>query len=137
VNGKRIGERSPLRYNVIMVAINQTLSSDMQLQQIIERITASYMPEKIILFGSRAYGVPDAESDFDLLIIKETSEVPRERRYQVRKILWLLPLKAAGEPIVLTQTELTQRLGAGDSFLNKIIREGRILYERKRLAESS
>ena len=124
-----------MRYNSIMVAINQVPSHDIQLQQIIERITASYTPETIILFGSRAYGVPDADSDFDILIIKETSDVPRERRYQVRKILWLLPLKAAVEPIVLTQTELTQRLSAGDSFVNKIIREGRILYERKRLVE--
>jgi predicted nucleotidyltransferase len=120
-----------------MVAINQSSSDDTPLRQIVERLAASYTPEKIILFGSRAYGSPDADSDFDLLIIKETSDVPRERRYQVRKILWLLPLKAAVEPIVLTQTELTRRLGLGDSFINKIVREGRILYERKRLVEST
>ena len=126
-----------MRYNSIMVAINQISSGDIQLQQIIERIAASYTPEKIILFGSRAYGKPDADSDFDLLIIKETSDAPRERRYQVRKIIWRLPLKAAVEPIVLTQTELSQRLGAGDSFISKIIRDGRILYERKRLATAA
>jgi predicted nucleotidyltransferase len=114
-------------FQAAMVAINQSSSDDIQLGQIIERIAVSYMPEKIILFGSRAYGSPDADSDFDLLIIKETSDVPRERRYQVRKILWLLPLKAAVEPIVLTQAELMRRMGAGDSFINKIVREGRIL----------
>ncbi|MFA9393039.1 MAG: nucleotidyltransferase domain-containing protein [Prolixibacteraceae bacterium] len=34
------------------------------------------MPEKIILFGSYAYGQPNEESDIDLLIIKNISRLP-------------------------------------------------------------
>jgi predicted nucleotidyltransferase len=34
-----------------------------------EQIAARFQPEKIILFGSYAYGQPKAESDVDLLVV--------------------------------------------------------------------
>jgi predicted nucleotidyltransferase len=34
-----------------------------------EQIAAKFQPEKIILFGSYAYGQPKAESDVDLLVV--------------------------------------------------------------------
>lgn len=37
-------------------------------------LVAAYAPERIILFGSFAYGEPDEDSDIDLLIIKDTHE---------------------------------------------------------------
>lgn len=43
------------------------------LDEIVRRLVAEYQPEKIILFGSYAYGQPHADSDLDMLIIKETS----------------------------------------------------------------
>lgn len=45
-----------------------------ELNKIVKRVIDTYEPEKITLFGSYAYGKPDADSDLDLLIIKETSE---------------------------------------------------------------
>lgn len=44
------------------------------IQKIVQRLVAGYAPEKIVLFGSYAYGQPDADSDIDLLIIKATKE---------------------------------------------------------------
>ena len=43
---------------------------------ILEKIVAGYAPQKVILFGSYAYGEPDEDSDIDLLIIKDTNEPP-------------------------------------------------------------
>ena len=49
------------------------------LQQIIRRLIEGYQPQRIILFGSLAYGEPDEDSDIDLLVVKETTESPPER----------------------------------------------------------
>lgn len=45
-----------------------------EIDKIVRRVVDVYQPEKIILFGSYAYGNPDSDSDQDFLIIKETSE---------------------------------------------------------------
>ena len=41
-----------------------------QILEIAEKIKREYKPDKIILFGSYAYGNPDKDSDIDFLIIK-------------------------------------------------------------------
>ena len=43
-----------------------------EIETIVRQVVDAYRPEKIILFGSYAYGQPNADSDLDLLIIKET-----------------------------------------------------------------
>jgi len=45
-----------------MVALNE-------IQELTRRIAEEFHPEKIILFGSHAYGVPKEYSDVDLLVI--------------------------------------------------------------------
>lgn len=51
----------------IYQTINQII-----ITEIVERIISTSNPEKIILFGSYAYGSPDKDSDLDLLVIKRT-----------------------------------------------------------------
>ena len=48
--------------------------SEAQIQAVVQRIVDGYAPDQIILFGSYAYGVPTADSDLDLLIIKKDAE---------------------------------------------------------------
>lgn len=55
-------------------------------KKIIDQIK-SYNPEKIILFGSYAYGKPTEDSDVDLLVIKKTLLPFLERQIQVRSLL--------------------------------------------------
>ena len=43
---------------------------------IVERVN----PEKVILFGSYAYGTPSKESDIDILVILKDSSLPRYKR---------------------------------------------------------
>lgn len=96
--------------------------------EIVEKIVKEYLPEKIILFGSYAYGTPDRDSDIDLLIIKDTHERPIDRRVTVTRIVSdpkrLIPF----EPIVLTPGELNERLKAGDQFIKDILQRGEFLY---------
>jgi len=44
------------------------------IEDVLQKIVAEYSPQKIILFGSHAYGQPDENSDIDLLIIEEVLE---------------------------------------------------------------
>mgnify|MGYP004703880745 CR=1 FL=1 len=88
-------------------------------------------PEKIILFGSYAYGKPDEESDIDILIIKdiEPAEI-RNFRLDLKLKLWNL-IKSCNIPIdiiVDSQERINQRINDGDLFYKEIITKGSIIY---------
>ncbi|GAB3638482.1 hypothetical protein GCM10027422_40720 [Hymenobacter arcticus] len=60
-----------------------------QIQAVVRRIVEGYAPDRIILFGSYAYGEPTEHSDLDLLVVKDTDETPkRERQQQVKQLLY-------------------------------------------------
>ncbi len=100
------------------------------LQGIVRRLVESYQPQRIILFGSLAYGEPDEDSDIDLLVIKDTTESPLERRVRVRQLAADPQRRIPFSPLVLTPDELAQRLSLGDVFYHEIVRRGQVLYAR-------
>ena len=57
------------------------------IKQIAKKIANKYKPEKIILFGSYAYGKPRKDSDIDLLIIKKTKARHIDRAVKIREII--------------------------------------------------
>ncbi|MGQ0604935.1 MAG: nucleotidyltransferase domain-containing protein [Anaerolineales bacterium] len=114
-----------------MVVSTSVLSPQQQLNLIVQRIVDAYGPDQIILYGSYAYGDPGPDSDFDLLIIKETAEPPRDRRFAVRKAIWPLPTTISAEPLVVTEAELNHRLKIGDQFFQEIVNRGKSLYGRR------
>lgn len=92
-----------------------------------QRIKKEYQPEKIILFGSYAYGHPTKDSDIDLFIIKESNKRRIERSCEVRKII--RDIKGISvQPIVFTDEELSKRLAIGDEFVKEILGKGEVLY---------
>lgn len=97
--------------------------------EIATKIKENYSPEKIILFGSYAYGSPEKESDIDLLIIKETQDRVIDRMVQIYKIVDLRKIDLS--PFVVTPQELKQRIELGDHFFKEILLKGEVLYERK------
>lgn len=99
-----------------------------EIEKIVRQVVGAYQPEKIILFGSYAYGVPHKDSDIDLLIIKKTSQSFIDRLIQVRKILTDPNRSVPLETIVLTPEELSARLKIGDQFIQEIVRRGEVLY---------
>jgi predicted nucleotidyltransferase len=98
------------------------------IQGILEKLLVGYAPQKVVLFGSHAYGNPQPDSDIDLLIIKDTSERFLDRWITVRRILSdperMVPL----ETFVLTPDEVARRLNVGDQFLAEILEKGKVLY---------
>ena len=100
------------------------------INDIVDRLSVSYRPERIVLFGSFAYGQPTKDSDIDLLIIKETGERPIDRRVAVRRLAHDPRRRIPFSPLVLTPQEVRQRLDAGDPFIRDILTRGETLYAR-------
>lgn len=100
-----------------------------KIEEIKDKIVKEYQPEKIILFGSYAWGTPDENSDVDLFIIKESAENRLNRQRKLRSLLFdgnFPPM----DLLIYNPSEIRERLKIKDIFLNKIFNEGKIIYER-------
>lgn len=99
------------------------------LREITRRIVANVKPQKIILFGSYAYGKPNKDSDLDLFVVKNTSLPASERFGLISDVLYprLIPM----DFIVKTPHEVKERLNCFDPFIKEIFAYGKILYEKK------
>ena len=89
------------------------------IDDIVARLKKEYRPEKIILFGSYAYGKPTRDSDIDLFIIKDTSEPPFQRRITVRRICHAPDHHIPFQPLAVTPSEWVERLRIGDPFFGR------------------
>lgn len=100
------------------------------LPQAVDRIVRELQPEKIILFGSYAYGNPTTDSDVDLLVIMNTN-LPRTERFIVISEL-LFPREFPVDILVKTPSEIKDALASGDFFIREIIEKGKTIYERRK-----
>lgn len=100
------------------------------LPRAVERIAANLNPEKIILFGSYAYGTPTPDSDVDLLVVLDSPRSEKERYLAVCR--QLRPRPFAADILVRTSTEIETALRQGDYFIGDIVNEGKVLHERQR-----
>jgi len=98
---------------------------------IVQRLVQEYQPERIILFGSYAYGQPHEGSDLDLLIVKDTSWKSYWDEYRrVENIIGDLRRSLPTLDIKLrTPAQLRARLELEDDFYIEIIQRGKVLYE--------
>jgi len=100
--------------------------SQERINEVVERIVKNVQPEKVILFGSYAYGNPTDDSDLDILVIKEM-DIPRhERIRQVKK--HLRGMKIPIDLLVYTPKEIDEWKGIEAAFINHVIEKGKILY---------
>ncbi|MBM4458470.1 MAG: nucleotidyltransferase domain-containing protein [Chloroflexi bacterium] len=98
------------------------------LPEVVRRLVAALQPEKIILFGSYAYGKSTPDSDVDLLVVMETSAPDKERYLAVCRLLRPRPFPV--DILVRTPQELAHALDKGDFFIREITSQGKVLYER-------
>lgn len=96
----------------------------------VKRIVDTLHPEKIILFGSYAYGTPTSDSDVDLLVVMPSQEAEIERYLRVSRLL--RPRPFAVDILVKTPQELAHSLEHGDFFIAEIVSQGRVLYEQSK-----
>jgi predicted nucleotidyltransferase len=93
------------------------------------RLAERFHPEKIILFGSYAYGTPHAESDVDLLVIMPARDVVN----QAIRISRAFARPFALDLIVRTPRQVERGLREDDWFLREITDRGKVLYEAERV----
>ena len=97
----------------------------------ITSILKQYGIEKIILFGSYAYGMPNKDSDIDLLVIKDIPEnETREFRIKLKKALWLKlgKLNYSFDILVDNEQRIQKRIEMGDLFYKEIYSKGKTIY---------
>ena len=94
--------------------------------EITRLIVEQFHPQKIVLFGSYAYGSPRPESDVDLLVVMDTPLRTIEQAQKIRQ--YLDPLFGL-DLVVYTPENLAKRLAWGDPFLQEIVARGKVLYK--------
>ena len=98
------------------------------IRKLCQRIADVYHPEKIVLFGSHAYGTPTPESDVDLLIVMNYEGRSIEQTIKMRLELGLVtPM----DLLIRSPQEVEARLRDGDMVMIEIWERGKVLYEAK------
>ncbi len=91
-----------------------------------KRIAEEFRPDRIILFGSYAYGKPTVDSDVDLLVILPFSGKAVRKAIEIReRIKADIPI----ELLVRTPEQVAERIAMNDLFMREIVEKGRTLYE--------
>lgn len=98
------------------------------IRAVAERIAGQFHPDKIILFGSYAYGGPKPWSDVDLLIVMDTPLTPNQQRRAISEFLYPKPFSL--DIVIWSTSELQDRIQEGDWFLKEAVERGKILYEK-------
>jgi predicted nucleotidyltransferase len=99
------------------------------IKAVTQRLVKAYNPIAIYLFGSYAWGKPDAGSDLDLLIVIEKSDKkPHLRSERGSEALW--DIKIPKDLLIYTQDEFKQRIIDASTLCHKIEKEGKVLYAR-------
>ncbi len=105
-----------------------TMSVQSEIQKITDIIVKNYQPEKIILFGSYAWGTPTDDSDIDLMVIKETDNTRKSAREIDSSIFpRLFPI----DIIVYRPSQFNRRIKDRDFFIENIVNRGEVLYAKK------
>ncbi len=102
-----------------MVAMNR-------IEEFGRRIGREFGAEKVILFGSYARGTPAPDSDVDLLVIG-----PFTGRSVDTSVAIQMKLRP-GFPVdllVRTPEKIRERIELGDTFMQEVLSQGRVLYE--------
>lgn len=102
------------------------MATSQQIEGYCQAIAREFQPEKIILFGSFAYGEPSPDSDIDLLVIMPFEGGPPE---QAIRILNRLNVLAPIDLLVRSPKQVEERLAMGDLFMREIVERGRVMYE--------
>ena len=108
-------------YNYGMSKIRKPL-----INKFAKQVAKQFSPQKIILFGSYAYGRPTEDSDVDILVI-----IPfKGRNPEKATEIWMATKPNFPIDIMVRKpAELKKRIQMGDFFMREIIEKGKVLYE--------
>src|SRR5213080_1917937 len=96
-----------------------------KIKDLTSQIARAFNPDKIILFGSHAYGQASSDSDVDILVVLPFKGKPVRKAIEIRnRVNAELPLD-----LIVRTDQLADRLAQNDWFIREIVERGRTLYE--------
>jgi len=106
-----------------------TAITEQKIQEVVDKVVKEYQPEKIILFGSWAWGEPQEDSDIDLFIVKKTDRPSREVAREIDGSISPRPFPI--DFIVYTPEEVEESINKKRNlFIEDIVRNGKVLYTK-------
>jgi predicted nucleotidyltransferase len=114
----------------IMETMVQTIErvDDALMKEIVHRIVACVNPERIVLFGSYAYGKPTPESDLDILVIVSSDQPRYQRAVPIYRAL--AGLLIPKDVLVYTPEEVAMWSEVAEAFITSVWRQGKVIYEK-------
>jgi uncharacterized protein len=94
-----------------------------------ERIACEFQPERIILFGSYAYGSPTEDSDVDILVVLDFVGKPLHMSLEIlNRVDPRFPI----DLLARRPDDTARRYALGDPLIREALDRGKVLYERAR-----
>ncbi len=98
------------------------------IERMVQRIVEQFHPEKVILFGSYAYGTPTEDSDVDLMVVMETEENTLHTSATISgSIDHIFPI----DILVGKHGKLEESFARRGNFATEVITEGKVLYDAR------
>ncbi len=99
------------------------------IRELAGQIAMQFNPERIVLFGSYAYGTPRPDSDVDLLVIMHFEGKPFWKSLEIANMV----NPSFSVDLLARRPEDTERRYAlGDPLIKEALDHGQVLYERGR-----
>ena len=99
-----------------------------EIQAVVDTIVANHHPEKIVLFGSYAYGEPNENSDLDLLVVKDSDLSNHKLAVQIKRQINNFDFNM--DIIVYKPNDVSEWITAPASFIHQVYKYGKTLYEK-------
>lgn len=100
---------------------------DQKLEEIINKVLQVLIPDKIILFGSRARGNAKSDSDYDILIIKK--DIDSILRVEQAIYKNLIGVRANVDIIVRTPDLIEENKDVAGSFTKNALKDCILVYQ--------
>ena len=107
----------------------RNLITSNQISALSDKIAKKFHPDKIILFGSYAYGTAQQYSDVDLLVI-----LPFKEKNFTKSLEIINKVKPGFMTDILARNpeDVEMRYSAGDPLIREALDKGKVLYESGR-----
>jgi len=107
--------------------------NDEEIMEFVSLVAEVVNPDRIILFGSYAYGEPTENSDIDLLVIKNGKDftIDDETEYAVaiHRARMRQQIRPRYDVLFGTDRQIMEIASRGGAYVDAL-RKGKILYER-------
>ncbi|HEX7665501.1 MAG TPA: nucleotidyltransferase domain-containing protein [Polyangiaceae bacterium] len=98
------------------------------IQELVDRIVAAFHPERVVLFGSRAYGEPRPDSDVDLLVILPFEGTPYRMAVE---ILQTVQPTFSVDVLPRRPEDTMNRYRLGDPLIRDALDRGETLFDAR------